>query len=393
MGELRSRYERALADIEPPYAFVDLDAMWANARDLLGRAAGKPIRVASKSVRCRPLLTRILDRDDGFRGLLTFTLAESLWLAENGFDDLVVAYPTTDREALGRLGELEAPRPVLMVDSTEHLDLIEEAGRGRTVDVCLDVDAGWHIAGGRVRIGPKRSPVHDGAAAVALAREIDRRAGVRLVGVMSYEGHVAGVGDRPPGRPLYGAAVRAMQRLSSTELVERRGKIVAAVREVADLRFVNGGGTGSLEMTAADPSVTELAAGSGFYAPHLFDHYGHFSLRPAAAFGLAVVRKPSPSIATTLGGGYLASGPADSQRLPVPWLPEGLRFDRDEGAGEVQTPLLGSAAEALEVGDVVFFRHAKAGELCERFDRLHLVAGDEVVDVLPTYRGEGQTFL
>ena len=390
---LLSRFQRALADVTPPYAFVDLDAMWANAADMLDRSGGKPIRVASKSVRCRPLLKQILDRHDRFRGLLTFTLAESVWLATQGFDDLVVAYPTTDRDALRSLADLEGPRPVLMVDSVDHLDLIEDACRGVTMDVCLDVDAGWHLAGGRVRIGPKRSPVHDEGAAVALARDIDRRDGVRLVGVMSYEGHVAGVGDHPPGRPLYGLAVRAMQRLSSTELVARRGRIVAAVREVADLRFVNGGGTGSLEMTAADPAVTELAAGSGFYAPHLFDHYGHFSLRPAAAFGLAVVRKPTPSIATTLGGGYLASGPADSQRLPVPWLPTGLRFDRDEGAGEVQTPLLGPAAATLSVGDVVFFRHAKAGELCERFDRLYLVSGDEVVDELPTYRGEGQTFL
>ena len=391
--DLYPRYVEAFAAVEPPFAFVDLDAMWANAHDLLRRAGGKPIRVASKSVRCRPVLERILDRDAGFRGLLTFTLPESLWLAGHGFTDLVVAYPTVDRAALAAVAGHDGPRPVLMVDSVEHLDLIESACAGTTIDVCLDLDAGWHVAGGRVRIGPKRSPVHDVDAAVALAQQVDRRAGVRLVGVMSYEGHIAGVGDHPPGRRLYGLAIRGMQRRSASELVERRGRIVAAIREIADLRFVNGGGTGSLELTSADPAITELAAGSGFYAPTLFDHYGHFALRPVAAFALPVVRKPTPKVVTALGGGYLASGPADELRLPVPWLPEGLRFDRDEGAGEVQTPLTGAAARTLKIGDLVFLRHAKAGELCERFDRLYLVSDGEVVEEVPTYRGEGHAFL
>jgi D-serine deaminase-like pyridoxal phosphate-dependent protein len=59
----------------------------------------------------------------------------------------------------------------------------------------------------------------------------------------------------------------------------------------------------------------------------------------------------------------------------------------------VQTPVLGTAAAQLLVGDRVYFRHAKAGELCERFETLHLVAGDRVVDEVPTYRGEGRCFL
>ena len=67
------------------------------------RAAGKPIRVASKSVRCRPLLERILARGPGYRGLLTYTLPESLWLAVEGFEDLVVGYPTADRTAIAEL--------------------------------------------------------------------------------------------------------------------------------------------------------------------------------------------------------------------------------------------------------------------------------------------------
>ncbi|HYP55117.1 MAG TPA: hypothetical protein VEQ41_02290 [Solirubrobacterales bacterium] len=282
-----------------------------------------------------------------------------------------------------------------MVDCAEHLDAIESVlGAGAPpVRVCIDVDASWWSFGDRLKVGPKRSPVHTVEQAVALAREIERRPQAQLAALMAYEGQIAGVGDLPPGRRLRGAAIRWMQRRSAAELAERRAAIVAAVREVAPLAIVNGGGTGSLELTGAEDSVTELTAGSGFYAPTLFDHYSRFALTPAAGFALPIVRKPAPGVATALGGGYLASGSGDAARLPTPWLPDGLRLDPEEGAGEVQTPLLGPPASELRIGDRVYFRHAKAGELCERFDLLHLVEGGEIVDVVPTYRGEGKAFL
>ena len=390
------RYRGILAERTAPFALVDLDAMWANAADLLRRARPKPVRVASKSVRCRPLLRAILDRDPRFLGVMSFTLPEALWLAEDGFQDLLVAYPTTDRQAIAALGRLEAERPpVLMVDSSAHLDLIDDAaGRDRRpVRVCIEVDVSYWLAGGRVRIGPKRSPIRTASAAVALAEEIARRPGFELAGLMGYEGHIAGVGDRPLGSPLEGLAIRAMQGASAREIRRRRGRIADAVRRVAPLELVNGGGTGSLERTAREPAVTEVTAGSGFYAPALFDRYRSFALRPAAMFAMPVVRRPSADVATVLGGGYPASGAAGADRLPQPHLPRGLHLDRLEGAGEVQTPVLGAAATVLRPGDPVFFRHAKAGELCERFDRLLLVEGGEVVDEVPTYRGEGRTFL
>jgi D-serine deaminase-like pyridoxal phosphate-dependent protein len=377
-----ARYEAALGDREPPFALVDLDAMWANAEDMLRRAAGKPIRVASKSVRCRPLLERILARD-GFRGLMTFTLAESLWLAEQGFSNLLLAYPTADRGALARVER----EPVLMVDSVEQLDLIP---RGR---VCIEVDLSYALPGGRVKLGVKRSPVRTPEQAAAFAREIVERPGLALAGLMGYEGHVAGLGDEPPGKRLTGFALKRLQRASMKEIAERRAAVVDAVQDVAPLEFVNGGGTGSIERTAAEPAVTEVTAGSGFYAPTLFDHYSTFSLRPAAFFALPVVRRPSAKVATVLGGGYIASGAAEKSRLPTPALPEGLKLDPMEGAGEVQTPLSGPGARLLKVGDRVYFRHAKAGELCERFNSLLLIEGGQVVDEVPTYRGEGKAFL
>jgi D-serine deaminase-like pyridoxal phosphate-dependent protein len=380
MDSAYARYEAAFEGRDAPFAFVDLDAMWSNADEMLARAGGKPIRVASKSVRCRPLLEAIARRDERFRGLMTFTLDESLWLYA---PDMLLAYPTADREALGRMTE---NGPVLMVDSVEHLDLIDSATRAR-VRVCIEVDLSYPLMRGRVKVGVKRSPIRTPEQAVRLARAIERRPRITLAGLMGYEAHIAGLGDRPPGKRLMGAAIKRIQRSSANEIAERRAAIVEAL---PPLEFVNGGGTGSLHTTAREDVVTEITAGSGFYAPTLFDHYSAFSLTPAAMFALPVVRNPSKRVATVLGGGYLASGPADNLRLPTPYLPPGLKLDKNEGAGEVQTPLLGAD---LRVGDRVYFRHAKAGELCERFNTLLLVEGDRVVDEIPTYRGEGRAFL
>ena len=389
----RARLDAATAGLEPPFAVVDLDAFDANAADLLRRAGDKPLRLASKSVRCRALQDRALAA--GFRGQLCFTLPEALWLAGHGARDLLVAYPTTDRTALRALAHgLYAGTVAVMVDAVAHLDLIESAAAGGApVRVAIDVDASWRVLGGRLHVGVRRSPVHSAAGAAALARAIVARPGLRLVGLMSYEAQIAGLGDLPPGRPWLGAALRAVQRASARELAARRGAVVAAVRSVAPIELVNGGGTGSVEATAAETAVTEVTAGSGLYGPTLFDAYRAFRPRPAALFALPVVRRPGPRRATLLGGGYLASGAPGADRLPRPFLPRGLRLDRREGAGEVQTPVAGAAADALAVGDRVWLRHAKAGELCERFAELHLVRGDRVVGTVPTYRGEGATFL
>jgi D-serine deaminase-like pyridoxal phosphate-dependent protein len=393
----RARYDRATAHLDAPLAMVDLAAFDANADDLVRRAAGKPIRVATKSVRCRALLERALARD-GFRGLMSFTLAESLWLARAGFDDVLLAYPSADRAGYARLAadpKLAAAVSVV-VDDVAQLDLIDAArGAGtETVRVCLELDTSLRRLAGRLRVGALRSRLRSPEQLAALARAVAARPGFRLVGVMAYEGHVAGVGDAVPGRPLRSAAIRLMQSAARKELAARRAAAIAAVRAVQpDLEFVNGGGTGSVQSTAAEDAVTEIAAGSGLYMPRLFDNYTSFRGRPAALFALPVVRRPGVGVVTVLGGGYPASGAAGRDRLPEPYLPEGLRYDPQEGAGEVQTPLLGGPADDLLVGDKVWFRHAKAGEMCERFAELHLVEGESVTSVVPTYRGEGMSFL
>ena len=394
-----ARYDQATADLDPPFALVDLAAFDSNARDLVRRSGGVPIRVVSKSLRCRHLIERALAQP-GYRGVMCYSLAEAIWLHSIGLsDDLLVAYPTADRSALRALAADDAARQhiTVTIDSAGHLDFIDAAvGAGHPqIRVCLDLDMSWRplTRGPVVQIGTWRSPLRSPAEAALFAETVLKRPGFSLVGVLGYEGQIAGLGDAPPGRPVRAALVQAMQARSSAELNERRTEVVRRIRAIAPLEFVNGGGTGSLESTSADKSVTELAAGSGLVGPTLFDAYAKFHPQPALLFALPVVRRPKAGVATVFSGGYVASGTGTPDRLPSPFWPAGLRLTKTEGAGEVQTPVLGTAADRLRIGDRVWMRHAKGGELAERLTEYHLVnPADEITRAVPTYRGEGQCF-
>ncbi|MGA4786589.1 alanine racemase [Nocardia sp. AB354] len=379
----------ATADLDPPLAALDLSALRANAADLVRRARGVPIRVASKSVRCRAVLEEVLGSQltghGGFAGIMSYSLREALWLAGHGARDILLGYPSVDRAALA---ELAADATLLdsitlMVDDVAQLDLIRAAvgGAGISPRVCLDVDASLRI--GPLHLGVRRSPIRTPEQAERLAR-VARERGFRVAGVMTYEAQIAGLPDTNP-------AVRLVKRLSAAEIGTRRTHVLDAVRSVAgELEIVNSGGSGSIEVSVAAPEVTEVTAGSGLYVPTLFDGYRAFTPRPALYFALPVLRRPAAEIATVFAGGYIASGPAGASRVPKPVWPKGLRLIGTEGAGEVQTPFTGAAD--LAVGDRVWMRHAKAGELCERFDAIHIVDADDRRTTVPTYRGEGRNF-
>jgi len=389
---LGARLDAATGHLPAPLAVVDLDALEANADDLVRRAGGMPIRVASKSVRVREVLTRVLARP-GFAGVMGYSLREALWLVSQGVDDVLLGYPTVDTGALDALAAdpRAAAAVTLMVDDLAQVDLAAKAAaaHGTTLRVCLDVDASLRVGLGpfRAHLGVRRSPVHTAEQAGELAALIAQRDGIDVRGVMFYEAQVAGMPDSSP-------AIRLVKKLSIADLATRRTAVVDAVAEAVGhpLELVNSGGSGSVQTSAQAASVTEVTAGSGLFVPTLFDSYRSFEPRPAAFFGLDVVRVPAPGYATAFGGGYIASGPATKSRQPRPVWPAGLTLTDREGAGEVQTPLQLPRGADVRVGDRVWFRHAKSGEVMERFSTVHLVRGEAVEASVPTYRGEGGTF-
>lgn len=386
------RLTDATRHLSAPVAVVSHEALQHNAMDMLVRAGGMPIRVASKSIRVREVLDAVL-RLPGYQGILAFTLAEALWLAPD-HDDIVMGYPTVDRGALLELLTTEGmtDRITLMIDDDSQLDVIDSVlppAKRPNVRVAIDADASWK-GGALGHIGVRRSPLFTAQDVAAFAHRVVARPGFTLVGAMMYEAQIAGQGDKTG---LQDGVIRWMQKQSGAELRERRGAIVRELRNAAPIEFINGGGTGSLEYTSGDAAVTEVTAGSGFFGGHLFDGYRIFTPAPASAFAFDVVRKPRPDIATVLGGGWIASGPPLASRQPLPVWPQGLTMQPREGAGEVQTPLQGSNAQGLRVGDRVWFRHSKSGEGSERVLAYQLVSDGKIIGELPTYRGEGKAFL
>lgn len=392
-----TRLARAIAGESLPVALVDLDAVDANAETLARPIARrqKTLRVATKSLRCPALLRHVARAaSPTSRGFMCFTPREAAFLWSLGLPDLLVAYPsmsTLELDALAAANRTGADIAIT-ADDEAHLALASSAAKthGTTIRVLVDVDTSYRPVA-RVVIGVQRSPLRAPDAIARFAASIARHQGLRFGGVLAYEAHVAGLPDNVDASPFRGRATIALKARAHTAVVAQRAAIVRALAS-HDLRaeIFNGGGSGSVESSSDDASLTEVAAGSGFLDSHLFDGYRGLTLLPAVFFALQVTRRPRDGVVTCQSGGFVASGAAGRNRAPiVAWPPDG-RLTSLEGAGEVQTPVVTSRRLAL--GDVVFLRHAKAGELAEHFTEYLLVRGDRVVERAPTYRGMGQAF-
>ena len=378
-------WARATAGLPAPLVAVDLDAFDANADDLVRRAGGLPVRVASKSVRCRTLLDRVLARP-GFAGVMAYAVPEAVWLVGAGVRDVFVAYPSVDEAALRAVAtdDLLRAEVTVTVDSVEHVRWLRDtlgadvAGLG----VALDCDASLRV--GRVHLGVRRSPTRTPEQALAVVRAA-LGVGLDVRGVMFYDAQVAGLPDAGPH-------IRALKRRSVRELRERApgGRRGGARRDRPALRQRGRHG---------QPAPVRRRPGG---------HRAGRRLGPVRPDPLRRLRRPRPAP----GDGLRPAG-----RAPTgPGLRHGVRrrLRRERGAGVVAGAARRCAAgcrwcaprrparcrprctaptpTALRIGDRVWMRGAKAGELLERFDVVHLVAGGELVATVPSYRGEGRNF-
>ncbi len=395
-------YKSVFGNRPMPLAYVDLDLLEQNIRQVIARVrgnegkTGKCVRLASKSLRCVAITRRILASDPCFQGLMCFTAREVVYMAKQGFDDLLLGYPAYNEQDIAAIARetAEGAHITLMVDCLEHVEQVEKVARqyGVRLPLCLEVDMSLDVPG--LHFGVWRSSLRTAEQARPVVRRIVASDHVWLDGLMGYEAQIAGVGDNFVGQTIKNTLVRQLKRRSIREVATRRAALVEMIGSYGvALRFVNGGGTGSIDSTRAEDVVTEITVGSAFYAPALFDNYRNFRYQPAAGFAIEIVRHPQPTIYTCLGGGYVASGSAGPEKLPQPYLPQGAALEALEGAGEVQTPIRYNGPVALAIGDPIFLRHSKAGELCERFTHLLLVQNGAVVDEVTTYRGDGQCFL
>lgn len=382
-----------------PLAIVDLDAIQKNIdhidREMEGKQAS--VRLATKSVRVPKLIRYILDHSKTIKSLMCFSAKEAYFLSEQGFDDLLVAYPAVssdDLECLKKI-HLKQKKISLVVDSIEHLEIISSAMGSLDVpfSCLLEVDMSLRMLGGSVHLGVRRSPVRSKEDALKVFEHSKKYKNLKLIGLMGYEAQVAGVGDCNPFKKFMNPIVYLMRKLSMSKIKKLRHDIFTHLEENGfHIECFNGGGSGSLNLTVREKELTEVTVGSGIICSHLFDYYSNIKFEPAVYFALQVVRSSDPGMVTCQGGGYIASGEPGWDRVPLPVYPKGLSLVSMEGAGEVQTPVKLSHQAKLKVGDFVVFRHAKSGELAERFNEYLVVSRSEVVDRFQTYRGMGECY-
>lgn len=387
--------KKILNEISTPCLLLDLKAFDENCKQIANQANGKKIRVATKSIRSIPILKRILQSNPVYQGIMSFSPHEAIFLAKKGFNDILIGYPCTDKQALMEISKinLSEKQIILMVDSLWQLKLLEAITKETSgmFYLCIDVDMSTKFAS--LHFGVHRSPLKTEKDVLELAEKIKESSSLQLLGIMGYEAQIAGVGDHMPNQYLKSKLISYLKRKSLPEIESRRMSIVRALEDAGfSISLVNGGGTGSLHTTTKENCITEVTVGSGFYSPLLFDYYHDFSYKPALFFALPIVRKPAPNIYTCLGGGYIASGATGKDKAPQPIYPPGGKLLPLEGAGEVQTPVY-FEKETLAIGDVIIFRAAKAGEICERFNEIFLIENQKIIDHYKTYRGEGVCFL
>lgn len=391
-------YNQLFKDLQLPLAYCDIDLLDKNIHDIATRAAGKnkTIRIASKSIRCTYVLKRILDANPIYKGIMCYTGNEALYLSSLGFDDLLLGYPIVNIEEITAICKVtkSGKKIVLMVDCEEHLQLINKISKQENIiqPVCIDMDMSTDFPG--IHFGVMRSPITTVDAAKKLIDAFDTYENISLTGAMGYEAQIAGLGEKNPANGIKNLVIPLLKKKSIIDFTKRRQEIIEYIKSKNHtLEIVNAGGTGSIESSTQEDWVTEITVGSGFYSPALFDYYNNFKHQPAVGFAIQIVRKPKPNIYTCLGGGYIASGTTGIDKQPKPYLPENIKLTENEATGEVQTPCEYNGNEHLNIGDTILFRHSKAGEVCERFNYLHLVSNGKIIDTVTTYRGEGKCFL
>ena len=391
---MTTRFDCVFRELERPFAWLDFDALDHNITTVHNACGEKNIRLATKSVRSVEILHYLQKNLPNVTGFMTFTAAETIFLLQQHFDDLLLGYPVMEEAAVRQLLHFvkEGKTVTFMVDKQEHVEFLAELGQelGVRARVCIDINVSNDFK--LLYFGTKRSSLHSFELLTPFLEYIKNQPFIEVVGAMGYEAQIAGVGNRP-ANTVKGRIIEVMQLQAKKQVTQFRRLAIAHVKAYfPNLRFVNGGGSGSMAYTAQQKEVTEITVGSAFYAPALFDQFTHLQLEKAAGFALRVTRKPEKNIVVCHGGGYTASGAISTDRLPVFYEPTFFSYLSLEGVGEVQTPVKVNRKK-INVGDTLYFRHAKAGELCERFQELHGIRGDKYIGTYTTYRGDGQCFL
>ena len=262
--------------VDTPALLVDLDVMEANMARVLAtcRENGVAWRPHCKGHKSPDIAKREVAA--GAIGVTCAKLGEAEVMVAAGIREILIANQVVGAAKIGRLlALLDSARVIVSVDSVANVEELARAAvqASKTAEVVIEVDVGMQRAG-----------VAPGAPALALAKEIAARPGVKLVGLFGWESQATQIADAAEKASVVRVAV---------------GKLAATAAACAEaghsMRIVSCGGTGTFPYCAEQPGVTEIQAGGAIFSDvHYREHY-HTDFAPALTILATVTSRPNPT--------------------------------------------------------------------------------------------------
>lgn len=357
---------RAVSELDTPALVVDLDALESNISAMAGflSARGKGWRPHAKGHKSPEIARRQLQA--GAVGVTVAKPSEAEVFVEAGVRDVLIAHCVVGGPKVERVARMCRQADLLAAcDHYVQAEQLSHACRaaGVVCRVLIEINVGMHRTG--VRPGPD---------ARELARGIERLPGLRLAGLMGYEGHLLNVADPEEKRNSINSAMAMLAEVQ--EQLRSDG---------LPCEIVSAGGTGSYQISAAAPAVTELQAGGGIFAdPFYTEACQTVGLAPSLSLVATVVSRPKLERAV-LDCGYKSLSPllhpphviGRVEGLPLPDA-EITRF-----SAEHLTLTLGPGARDVKIGDKLLIRPGYSDLTTVLHERFYGVREGIVECVLP----------
>jgi len=244
LGDYRSAIGRPRHDLVTPALILDLDVARRNIAAMAEYMRTVPAKLRPHiKVHKSPELARMQMEAGEALGLTTATVWEAVVMVRGGIDDILIANEVVGEEKVKALAELARDARInVAIDDAHNAEELSAAAlkAGSTLGVLIDLDVGMERCGVRTK-----------EEALRLAEHVSKLRGLRLEGMMGYEGHCMLEPD--PVLRVQKAHAAMDKLMDAVDYLSQAG---------FESKVISGGGTGTYNITGAHPRLTELQAGS-----------------------------------------------------------------------------------------------------------------------------------
>ena len=366
-----------LSDLPTPQVLIDRTRAMNNVARVQSLASNAGVRLRPHAKTHKSPVVAGWQIDAGAVGICCAKIGEAEVFAGTGITDIRLPYPINPVNAPRLISLMDRATISIIVDHADVLRGWSDAMRraGRTLDVLIKVDVGFHRCG----IDPNGDPLGFIQAAAALP-------GIRLRGLLSHAGHAYHAASEDQ--------LRAIAKEEAETLADLRAR--AGASGIA-LDEISVGATPTLRFSAGQKGVTELRPGNYVYFDRTQVALGAASLDDCALTVLATVVSKHPGriildcgsktltsdqargIAAATGYGAVLAGDSDALDYARE-IDEALLIER---LSEEHATVRVNGTTRLEPGDRVRVVPNHSCVVSNLVDVIRVVEGDEVVETLP----------